>query len=306
MNKNIAATVVGSVNMDMVINAPRRPEIGESIIGGGFFISPGGKGANQAVACARMGAKTRFVGMVGRDVFGENLRESLKSFGVITEHLMDSDTNTGVAMITIVDGDNFIVTDAGSNAALLPDTIAGCMDMIAGSDAVLLQFEIPFETNRAIIEHCVGKTTIFLNPAPAAVVDLSVLNGVDFFTPNETEAPFYTGNKINSDADAFTSLDALRELGVRYPMVTLGENGTAYFNGEKNIRRKAYKVEAVDTTAAGDTFAGALAYAYASGGSVGDAVDFASAAAALSVTRRGAQASIPSRDEVIELLATGR
>ena len=303
MPKKIKLTVVGSVNMDLVVRSPRRPEIGESIIGGGFFISPGGKGANQAVACARMGAETFFVGRVGSDVFGDSLRESLKKSGVSIEHLKTSGAATGVALITVVNGDNYIVTDAGANATLLPDSVAEYEDLLLESDAVLLQFEIPLATNKKIIDICKNKTPVFLNPAPAVKIDPRLLDGIDYFTPNETEAPFYTGIKINNIDDAISSLDALRRAGVKRPVITLGEKGAVYFDGEKNVHREAYRVTAVDTTAAGDTFAGAFACMAASGEPIGCAVDFAAAAAALSVTRGGAQGSIPAYAEVAEMIA---
>jgi len=296
-------TVVGSVNMDMVIRSPRRPEIGESIIGDGFFLSPGGKGANQAVACARMGAETFFAGCVGNDVFGASLRESLNNYGISTEYLKTAGTSTGVALITVVGGDNYIVTDAGGNALVLPETVREYEELLLGSDAVLMQFEIPLETNIKIIELCKGKTPIFLNPAPAAKIDPKILNGIDFFTPNETEAPFYTDIKINSIDDAFGSLDALKNIGVKYPVITLGDKGAVFFNGQKNVHAEAFNITAVDSTAAGDTFAGALAVMVVSGSSVDEAVRFASAAAAISVTRSGAQGSIPSYDEVIQMAA---
>ena len=295
-------TVAGSVNMDMVINSPRMPEIGESIIGRGFFLSPGGKGANQAIACAKMGAETFFLGRVGNDVFGGSLRDSLNKNGVDTKYLTDADVSTGVAMITIIDGDNCIVTDAGGNAKFTPEIAEAHKNVFLESDAVLLQLEIPIETNIKIIEICNGRTPIFLNPAPAAVIDKKIFNSVDYFTPNETEAFFYTGLKINSISDAFETLDKLKELGIKNPVVTLGKRGAVFFDGIKNVHAKAFTVTPVDTTAAGDTFAGALAFMIVNGNPLADAVDFAQAAAALSVTKNGAQNSIPNYNEVIAFM----
>ena len=300
--KKSKIAVVGSVNMDMVIHAPRRPEIGESIIGSGFFLSPGGKGANQAVACARLGAETSFVGGVGNDGFGDSLIESLKSCCVSTEHVKRSARGTGVAVITVVNGDNYIVTNAGANGDALPEDVRGYESLLLSSDAALMQFEIPLETNIKIIELLRGKVPVFLNPAPAAKIDLKILNGLDYFTPNETEAPFYTGIKINNTGDAFDSLDALRGLGIKYPVVTLGDNGAVYYNGRENVHREAFKVKVADTTAAGDTFAGAFAVMISSGSGIDDAIVFASAAAALSVTRNGAQGSIPFYGEVSRMV----
>jgi len=294
-------TVVGSANMDMVVNAPRQPKIGESIHGSGFFISPGGKGANQAVACAKMGAETYFMGKVGGDVFGDKLKQNLTDLHVLTEYVRTGGS-TGVALITVVDGDNYIVCDAGGNMELTADEILADKNQLLKSDAVLLQFEIPMDVNEKIIDVCRGKTLIFLNPAPAAAINKQMLNGLDFFTPNETEAPYYTGITINNLPDAYKSLDALRSMGVRYPLITLGENGAAYFNGQINTHTEAFKVAAVDTTAAGDTFSGALACMVADGRTMDDAVKFASAAAAISVTRPGAQNAIPTYAEVMDFI----
>ena len=296
-------TVVGSANMDMVINAPRQPKIGESIHGTGYFLSPGGKGANQAAACAKMGADTYFVGKVGTDVFGKTLKQNLADLKVSADYLQTGG-NTGVALITVVGGDNYIVCDAGANMELTTDEILKCEQHLIHSDAVLLQFEIPMSVNEKIMDVCRGKTTVFLNPAPAAAMDKTYLRGLDFFTPNETEAPYYTGITVDGLAGAFKSLDALRAMGVKYPIITLGENGVVYFNGKKNMYLEAFKVGAVDTTAAGDTFSGALAFMVAGGKDIDNAVKFASAAAAISVTRPGAQNSIPSYAEVEAFLAT--
>ena len=218
-------TVVGSANMDMVVNAPRLPIIGESIHGGGFFLSPGGKGANQAVACAKMGAQTYIAGRVGNDIFGGALRDSLNSHGVNTKYLKTSDTATGVAMITIVDGNNAIVLDAGSNMTLSPESVHEFEGLLLESSAVLLQLEIPVETIKKVIDLCKGKTLVFFDPAPVVKIDLSMLDGVDFFIPNEHEAPFYNSIPVHNIEGAFSSLDAFRKMGVKYPVITLGENG---------------------------------------------------------------------------------
>jgi len=296
-------SVVGSANMDMVINAPRQPKMGESIHGSGFFLSPGGKGANQAAACAKMGAETYFIGKVGGDVFGETIKKNLADLNVSINYLRTGG-NTGVALITVVDGDNYIVCDAGANMELTVDEISACEQRLSESDAVLLQFEIPMAVNVHIMDICRGKVPVFLNPAPAKKMDKKYLNGLDFFTPNETEAPYYTGIAINGLSDAYASLDALKAMGVKYPVVTLGENGVAYFNGKTHTHMEAFKVCAVDTTAAGDTFSGALACMVAVGKSMDEAVRFASAAAAVSVTRPGAQNSIPSYAEVEAFILT--
>lgn len=294
--------VIGSANMDMVMETNRIPEIGETIQGKKFFLSAGGKGANQAVACAKMGARTHLMGKVGDDIFGQSLIDSLSTLGVQTEYITaESQVSTGVAAITVHDGNNFIILDAGANDKVSPTYIRSHNEELLSASAIMLQLEIPTETVYEAIKLVKGKVPIFLNPAPAGVIDESILDGIDYFTPNEIECRTYSNVEINSVDDAFLALDILRDKGIRHPIITLGENGVAYYNGSKNVHKQGHKVEVVDTTAAGDTFSGALAAMITSGKDIDEAVDIAQLASSIVVTRWGAQSAIPSITEILAL-----
>lgn len=292
--------VLGSANMDMVMRTSRIPEIGETMQGEGFFLSPGGKGANQAVACAKMGADTWFMGKVGDDLFGQSLLDSLSGYGVRTDYLTrEPQVTTGVAAITVCNGNNSIILDGGANLHITPDYIRGYRQELLSAAVVMLQLEIPMETVYEAVRMLKGKVPIFLNPAPAAPIDDEILQGVDYFTPNEIECRLYTGVEIQNTDDAFEALNVLRSKGIRYPLITLGEKGIVYFNGTENVYKEARKVEAVDTTAAGDTFSGTLAAMIIAGKSKDEAVDLAQRASAIAVTRLGAQEAIPEVGEIL-------
>ncbi|NEN84039.1 ribokinase [Paenibacillus elgii] len=292
--------VVGSANMDMVMRTSRLPEIGETMRGDGFFLAPGGKGANQAVACAKMGAETWFMGKVGDDIFGQSLIDRLSSFGVRTDFLKrEQDVTTGVAAITVCNGNNSIILDGGANSEVSPGYIRGYQQELLSAAAVMLQLEIPMETVYEVIRLVKGQVPIFLNPAPAVPIEDAVLQGVDYFTPNEIECRIYTGIEIRSTDDAFEALNKLRAKGIRYPLITLGEKGIVYYNGTENVYKEALKVEAIDTTAAGDTFSGTLAAMIIAGKSMDEAVDIAQRASSIAVTRLGAQDAIPMLSEVL-------
>lgn len=291
--------VIGSANMDMVMETSRVPHRGETIHGERFFLASGGKGANQAVACARMGADTLLLGKVGDDLFGESLIKSLSGYGVKTEMVgVAPDTNSGVAIITVCEGDNAIILDSGANAKVTPAYIRQHEQELLAADAVLLQLEIPLESVYEAIRLVKGKVPVFLNPAPALALDEEILRGLDYFMPNEHECALYTGKEVHSLQDALAGLDVLRGKGIAYPIITLGNNGVVYYNGTSNVHKAGYKVVAVDTTAAGDTFAGTLAAMICSGKSIDEAVDMAQQAASIAVTRSGAQNSIPSIEEL--------
>ncbi|MFC5447036.1 ribokinase [Paenibacillus aestuarii] len=293
--------VIGSANMDMVMQTDRMPSIGETIHGGGFFLSPGGKGANQAVASAKMGAETWMMAKVGDDIFGRSLLDSLSGFGVRTDYMSaEPKVTTGVAAITVCNGDNCIILDSGANDRVTPDYIAGYKEELLSAAAIMLQLEIPMESVIAAIELVKGKVPIFLNPAPAVPIEDAILQGVDYFTPNEIECRLYTGVDIQTTDDAFAALTILRAKGIRYPLITLGEKGVVYYNGRDSVYKEGRKVQAVDTTAAGDTFSGALAAMITSGKSIDEAVDVAQLAASITVTRLGAQNVIPSLSEIDE------
>ncbi|MCS7465008.1 ribokinase [Paenibacillus doosanensis] len=292
--------VLGSANMDMVMRTSRIPEIGETMQGEGFFLSPGGKGANQAVACTKMGADTWFMGKVGDDLFGQSLLDGLSGYGVRTDYLTrEPNVTTGVAAITVCNGNNSIILDGAANQRVTPDYIRGYKQQLLSAAAVMLQLEIPLETVYEAVRMLKGNVPIFLNPAPAVPLDDEILQGVDYFTPNEIECRLYTNVEIRSTEDAFKALNILRDKGIRYPLITLGEKGIVYFNGTENVYKEARKVAAVDTTAAGDTFSGTLASMIIAGKSMDEAVDLAQKASAIAVTRLGAQEAIPGIEEIL-------
>lgn len=294
--------VVGSLNMDFVAQVQCLPLPGETVAGSGFRTIPGGKGANQACAAGRLGGRVRMVGRVGDDVFGVQLRESLQAAGVDVRAVHSTDaTASGVALILVdARGENQIVVAAGANGHLTPrDVETALSDADAGY--LLLQLETPLETVAAAA--AIGRRrglTVILDPAPARALPAEVLESIDILTPNESEALILLGRR-----DAAVSLEeasdvarALRALGARTAILKLGERGAFLSSSSAHRRFVAPRVDVVDVTAAGDTFNGALAVALAEGKSAGDAIGFANAAAALSVTRFGAQASIPSRADM--------
>jgi ribokinase len=294
--------VVGSLNMDFVVRVHALPERGQTLSGWGFTMLPGGKGANQACAAGRLGGRCEMVGRVGRDVFGEQLRASLAADGVGTTGVMSTDGEaTGVALIPVEDGgQNLIVVAGGANLRLCPADVATALEKAAGG-LLLLQLESPLETVEAGIT--LGRRlgmTIVLDPAPARPLSPALVGGVDILTPNETEALLLLGRRGSavSVAEAGELGRRLLDLGPRAVILKLGANGAYLAERSGGRHFPARRVDAVDATAAGDTFNGALAVALAEGRDMADAIDFAVAAASISVTRPGAQASIPNRGEV--------
>ena len=285
--------------MDLVIKVPYVPVLGETIVGDEFETIPGGKGANQAAASARLGSSTAIIGRVGRDAFGEALKNSMDSFGVDTSGLIvDEKARTGVAMIMVSEKDNIIAISEGANANVSIEDIEAAAPIINSADFILLQFEIPTGTIEYIIKKYRDSKKIFLDPAPFKEIKAEYLDGLYVAVPNTNEAEKLCRISINETADVFKALDILREMGIKYPIVTLGSKGAAYFDGHENKLVDAYKVSSVDTTAAGDTFLGALALAKLEGKNIDEAVAFASASAALATCKYGAQTSIPARVDV--------
>jgi ribokinase len=294
-------TVVGSSNTDLIVRVERLPRPGETILGGEFLTAPGGKGANQAVAAARLGGEVTFIARVGLDSFGDESVENFKRDGIITDYVFrDPDSPSGVALIFVgPDGRNMIVVAPGANGRLSPDNIRSSKKAIASADVLLTQFEIPLDTvSEAISIAFSSGVPVILNPAPAMEVKDELLRMVTFLTPNETEASILSGIEVREMGSAEKAAKELLRRGVENVIVTLGEEGAVYVREDESRHIPAFKVQAVDTTAAGDVFNGAFACAIASGRSPIDAIRFANKAAAISVTRMGAQPSIPTLEEV--------
>lgn len=294
--------VVGSSNIDMVVKTDRIPGAGETLLGGDFVMVPGGKGANQAVCAAKLGADVKLVARVGEDVFGDTSLHNFESVGIDTRFVVrDAGYPSGVALITVDErGRNAIVVAPGANYALSPNDVENARDAIAEADAVVLQLEIPAETVEYTVElaRSLG-TPVVLNPAPIRPMSGDILSKVDVLTPNEYEAAGLLGRMGESvEDDPEGAAQKLISMGARCVVITLGEKG-AYIAGE-NVSEyiEPKKVSAVDTTAAGDAFTGALACGLAEGMELPEAARFATRVAALSVTKMGAQPSMPSRIEV--------
>ncbi len=291
--------VVGSINLDLVAVAARIPSVGETVIGTDFQIHPGGKGANQAVAVARLGYPVQMIGRVGDDVFGGQLRAHLESSGVGTAGVLPSSGASGVALIVVsAKGENSIVVAPGANARLTPKDLEANLPLIKEAGLVLTQLEIPPETIERLAEICAHeKVPLILDPAPARELPRSVLEAAAWFTPNETEAAFYA--KSNSAQDPGTVADALFDRGCRGVVLKMGSRGAYLASGRGESESvPAFPVNAVDSTAAGDAFNGGFAVGLMHGKSTRESAIFAAAVAAISVTRVGAQPSMPTLKEV--------
>ena len=300
--------VVGSLNMDLVTRTPRIPQPGETIIGSDFRTVPGGKGANQAVAAARLGIQVSMVGRVGRDAFAQPLLDNLAAAGVDhTFVTQDPGAATGVALIVVDDaGQNSIVVASGANAHLSPADVDAAESTIAAAAALLLQLESPLETvtRAAEIARAHG-VTVILNPAPAHPLPAKLLSMVDVLIPNESETALLTGLPVDSQTEAEAAAAALRELGVGTVILTLGERGALLAREDGAEYLAAFEVTPVDTTAAGDAFVGGFAVALAEGRTLAEAVRWGNATGALATTKLGAQPSLPTRQELEALLSTG-
>lgn len=295
--------VIGSTNTDMVIKTGHLPTPGETILGGEFFMNPGGKGANQAVAASRLGGDVDFISKTGNDIFGEQSVENLRREGVNTENMIvDPENPSGVALITVDSkAENCIVVAPGANTTLKPDDIDKAIKQIGIAEIVLLQLEIPIKTVEyaAQIAYRNNKKVI-LNPAPAQKLSDSILKTIHILTPNETEAEILTGIKVTNSDTAEKAAQILKKKGVEIVIITMGANGAFIHTDSLSELIPAPEVKAVDTTAAGDAFNGALAVAVSEGFNIREAVQFANKAGSIAVTRPGAQASTPYRREVGE------
>lgn len=288
-------TVIGSINMDIVVETNVFPKQGETVFGQAFHTVPGGKGANQAVAIARLGGDVHMVGALGRDAFGKELRTILTQQNINGDLVADVDTATGIASITLFDEDNRIIVVPGANYEVTNASIDAARDLIAQSDLVVMQLEIPQATVAYALDVCqqVG-TKVLLNPAPAENFKAEWMDRVAYFTPNETECADIFGGDVEAALE-------------KYPnqlIVTLGGDGARYFDGKRHVFVKGFKTKPVDTTGAGDTFNGAFAYALTNGQTITEAVEFANIAASLSVEKFGAQGGMPNYAAVMERLGS--
>ena len=296
--KNIC--VIGSLNMDLVVKVDTMPKGGQTLIGSNFKEVPGGKGANQAVAMARLGGNVSMIGKVGNDGFGQTLLNALKADNVNTDYIGIEEGPTGVALITVdKNAENSIVVAPGANFKVAVEDIDNNIEAINNSDIVVVQLETPLETIKYGLKKAkeAGKYTI-LNPAPAVVLEDEIIKNVDLLTPNETELEILSGVEINNEDDIKRAAQIMIDKGVKELIVTLGSKGSLYINKERSMFKSAYKVNAVDTTAAGDSYTGALSVAFANGKNVEEAMDFASKVGALSVMKEGAQSSLPTLKDV--------
>jgi ribokinase len=294
--------IVGSTNTDMVVKTKRFPKDGETVLGGKFLMNPGGKGANQAVASARLGANVTFMTKVGNDVFGHQAIANFKNEGIDTTYIkVDDNEASGVALITVNEkGENNIVVASGANMSLLPADLEDIDKAILLADLVVLQLEIPMETVEFVAEKAkkYGKKVI-LNPAPASKLSDKLLDGLYLITPNQSEAELLIGVEITDEDPLRRSADLLRLKGVKNVIFTLGEKGIYLSNVISSESFDPPRVQVLDATAAGDIFNGALATALSNGKDWKESIHFAMNAASISVTRIGAQTSAPSLKEVM-------
>lgn len=291
---NIA--VVGSISMDLVAVSKKRPKAGETVIGEAFHTIPGGKGANQAVAAARLGANVAMVGAVGNDDYGTVVRKNLENERIFIDYVVPvTDRTTGIAHIVLAEEDNSIVVVQGANALVNNSVVDRSKDLLVKADMVVLQLEIPLETVKYVLAICEEHNIpVMLNPAPAQVLSEEILEKATYITPNEHECRIVLND--------FTS--PIEDLLAKYPnklLMTEGSNGVRFYNGKEIVHVPSIAVDVVDTTGAGDTFNGALAVALSEGETLQKAIRFANIAGGLSVTKLGAQGGMPTRDRVREV-----
>lgn len=292
--------VIGSANTDMVIRTDKAPLIGETVMGREFSVNSGGKGLNQAVAISKLGGNVSFLGLVGDDQNGKMLTDTLKDYGVNFVGKALQDVPSGVALITVVGADNFIVLDEGANGRITPEFIVENKEIIEQADFIVLQLEIPVESIIKICEFAgSSKAKVVLNPAPYKKLPKELYTMVDYLIPNEHEAKDITGIIPDNNQSCIKAIKKLLELGVKNAIITLGDRGSVYGTETGIVFQNAEKAVAVDTTSAGDSFIGALTVRLAEGYTLPDAVSFATKVSAITVSRKGAAKSIPYINEVI-------
>lgn len=296
--------VVGSINMDLVVTTNRIPQVGETVIGNEFKQVAGGKGANQAVAIARLGGDVSMIGAVGNDLFGDKLLDGLRAAGVDCGAVRKlENTSSGVAAITVCHGDNSIIVAPGANFCVSPEEIRSNQSLYEQADFVVHQLETPIKTIEASLQlaRSLGKTTI-LNPAPSQTLSASIIENSDLLVPNETELADLSGMPVATDTEVVAAARSLIDRGVRELVVTLGSRGAVHVTAETTRKIGTHPVEVVDTTAAGDSFIGGLVVALSEGKEMDEALDFASAVSSLTVSVAGAQTSLPLRSEVDDFM----
>lgn len=297
--------VVGSLNMDLSITSPYMPKQGETVIGSGFIVSPGGKGANQAIAAARIGGNVSMIGCVGADDFGNQLSQNLNKNGVTTDYIESIfDVSTGVAVIIVSDHDNRIVLDSGANYEITTEKVRNVIDKIANTgDILLVQLEIPIEVAEATIIAGKEKGMVtILNPAPASILKENIYAYLDYLIPNENECELLCGINPIDENTRKEAIQLFLNKGVHNVMITLGEKGVVYSCGKEIKYEQGIKVKAVDTTAAGDSLAGAFAACLSKNMDFEEAVLFSNNVAALTVTKKGAQDSLPYYKDVVDFI----
>lgn len=306
MNVLAKIVVVGSINMDIVNQVQAHPKLGETVHAVDTQYHAGGKGANQAVAAHRAGARVQLVAAVGDDDMGNTLVTQMKKLGLATDNIIEKAGMSGIAFITVDgQGENYIILSAGANKALSSEDLSGLKTILQDADAIILQNEIPLETTCFAIEvaHQCGVWVVF-NPAPAVLLPNAAYSSIDVIILNETEAAVITGVTVETRDDAKCAADVLLQRGVREVIVTLGEKGSLYADAAQNvIYTPAFPTASVDTTAAGDTFIGAFVACRSTGRATDQALRFASAASAITVSRPGAQDAIPTKAEILSYLA---
>lgn len=288
--------VVGSLNMDLVVRAPKIPRPGETVLGTNFTQIPGGKGANQADTCAKLGAKTIMLGAVGKDTMGNILKESLKKDGVDVERVLEKENHsTGIAAIVVEDsGNNAITVAPGANSHFTTKDLAKMESVFQRADVLLVQLETPIETVLESLKLAKKhKLTTILNPAPAALLDDEIFSLVDVLTPNETELELLSGLPTTTLKEVENAGYSLIEKGVSQLIVTLGSQGSIHITKDFSKIYPAYRVKAIDTTAAGDSYNGALAVSLSNGLTIEKSIEFATKVGAMTVTKSGAQTSLP-------------
>jgi len=309
MKQNIpTVAVVGSSNMDLVVKSKRIPAIGQTILGGDFIMVPGGKGANQAVAAAKLGAEVFLIAKLGDDIFGSQSLNNFKKEGVNTKYVVQTkEAPSGVALIMVDDdGNNVIVVAPGANQRLSPENVKEAESSIVSSGALVAQLEVPLETVEFAAQlagNC--KVPFILDPAPAQKLNPELLKMVDVLTPNETEAQILTDIEVADEKSARAAAENLLERGVKAVILTMGAQGFLSATSESTEFVAAIKVDAVDATAAGDAFTGSLAVGLAQGQTLSEAALFANNVAALSVTKMGAQSSMPTLEAVKNFMNDG-